>query len=1369
MRLIFVLLAMTMLLNCAWSKENNYFKFERINVNDGLSHRFSTDIFQDSKGFMWFGTRDGLNRYDGRSIKIYKHKQGDSLSISSNTVLCITEDSKKNLWLGLEENGIAKYNRDLDNFINYKQFSLNGQTVNLGTVNKFYEDSKHNLWIGSQDGLIRLKSDSSSFDHFLPNEKPFSLKGKIIRAIAEDENGNIWIGTTDGGLNIFENATQKFLNLSNSPELFNSIGQVRIWSIFGNQNSDMWIGTEEKGLIKYDKNFKKFIAIGEQSHELSLLKNQVNYVLQDSKGWLWVSLHNMGLCIYHPTTNKLTWLVHDDLNPNSLHSNSIYSIFEDKSKVIWLASYGDGVGYYTNSNFFDHIHRFSNKDQSLSHNYVNTFLELAPNKIWIGTDGGGINVFNRSTNSFVGYYTTKSKPALSNDHILSLTKISESEIMIGTWGGGINIYDANRNAIHYYTTNTADSYALPGNKVLYSYMDSQKRVWVSTFESGVSIFDRSSGRFYNNSNSHDRHIFPHLLYVKHIAEEAIGTLWFAGYDGLCRLNGTSLTSFKYNESDPNSLPNNNINQVYIDTRKNVWIATMGGLCRFNPSTNNFIRFEQIDEIANNAVMGIIEDNSGFLWLSTNSGLLKFDPNSLTVKKYTKSDGLQDNQFHEKSCFRSSNWELYFGGYNGFNVFHPDDIKENKYVPPVLITDLKINSIAQIPGTKHSVLDRNITETEQIILKHKQNSLVINYIALNYISSIKNKYSYMLEGFDENWVEGNETNSATYTNLSPGKYTFRVKASNNDGCWNEKGANLKIEVLPPFYKTRFAFFLYIFTFLVGLFVYRRYILIKERIKTSIQNEKLQAQQQHELDNSKLKFFTNISHEFKTPLTLIMSPLEGLLKIEEIEEKRKQLNLIHRNAQKLFHLINQLMEFRKIELGKLDINETSGDLVLFLNSIFEAFKEVATQKNINYAFYSNLRHAYLLFDHDKLDKIIYNLLSNAFKFTPQHGIINFHVTFSQVANNKQSLKIMIKDTGAGIAENDKEHIFDRFYQADEVKNTGQGTGIGLALAKELIDVLNAKIELESQLGEGSCFTVFLNLKVAAKTDIQEKDAIDHGSITQHQILDNASLANFEQGKTLQSTRKTILIVEDNYDLLNFLTDQLKTEFTIINALNGASGWEETIKEFPDLIISDIMMPLMNGIELCKKIKTDERTSHIPVVLLTAKSSEESQLFGFEEGADEYILKPFNFDILLVRIRNILRSRDLLKRKFSNQIDISPKDIATTNVDQNFVKKVLDLVDENISNPNFSVETLSEKIGMSRSNLYRKLFALSGKTPTEFIRIMKLKRACQLLQKTDLPISQIAFEVGFNDQAHFRELFKKEYNCLPSEYAQKHRSNE
>ena len=498
---------------------------------------------------------------------------------------------------------------------------------------------------------------------------------------------------------------------------------------------------------------------------------------------------------------------------------------------------------------------------------------------------------------------------------------------------------------------------------------------------------------------------------------------------------------------------------------------------------------------------------------------------------------------------------------------------------------------------------------------------------------------------------------------------------------------------------------------------------------------------------------------------MSPLEGLIKIEDKEEKRIQLNLIHRNAQKLFQLINQLMEFRKIEMGKIIVNESGGDLVAFLNSIFEAFKEVAGQKNISYAFYSNVDKAFLEFDHDKVDKIIFNLLSNAFKFTPQNGIINFQVIFSTITNDRQSVKVQIKDTGTGIADKDKERLFDRFYQADEVKNTGQGTGIGMALVKELVEMLNAKIEVESQLGEGASFSVLFNLKVKQPDNLSAEEPNLSIHLEPEQFLPEETLAQADEKSAHQSIRKTILIVEDNYDLRNFLCDQLKKEFIVLNAVNGTVGWKKTVAEFPDLIVSDVMMPEMSGIELCKKVKTDERTAHIPVVLLTAKSSEESQLVGLEEGADDYVLKPFNLELLLMRIRNILKSRELLKRRFSNQIDISPNDITATNVDQKFVKKVLDFVDANISNPDFSVETLSDEIGMSRSNLYRKLNAITGKTPTEFIRIMKLKRACQLLLKTDLNVSQVAFEIGFNDQTHFRELFKKEYGCLPSEYAQKY----
>ncbi len=1334
--------------------------FARLDISNGLSQNHINCIYKDRKGFIWIGTMAGLNRYDGNSFRIYKHKSGDTNTISDNFITQIVQGGDGLIWVGTRS-GYNIYDPHTDKFSHQLPTPLNSSPLTLNQIVSIYTDKKNNLWFLTDSiGIIYYNIQQKKW--LFIKKSPFSLIENSVTSIYEDNEGNFWCINRKGIIEQIRLPEGKVVKrvFSKGLEIDDAF-----YYLYIDSDNEIWYYAElPMGLFRYNPKTGETKRYLEGNSNKNLNNNLVRGVIEQQKGIIWVGTDHGGINVLDKRNNTFRYLLYHPDRENSLSENVITSMFKDDQGIIWIGTFKKGLNlYHPDLIKFQHFkHEPSNK-YSIGYDDVNCFAEDIKGNIWIGTNSGGLYYFERKLEKFYSYkHNPKNPNSISSDVIVSLYVDSKNILWIGSYFGGLSKYDG-KNFTHY-QHKPNDLNSISDNKVWDIYVDTQGNFWVATLGGGLELFNPTKGTFKHfrsqstNSVSSD--------YVLDIVEDKNKHLWIATAVGLNKLDLRSFrfTHYFHNQNNKDGLSNNNVICVLADSRGLIWAGTREGLNILDPNTNKFTVFSTSDGLSDNIIQTIVEDNMGNIWIGTANGITRISLVKTTESntwnfaftRFDKSEGLQGNEFNEKACLKLSSGEILFGGPNGFNLFNPANIQTNTHVPPVVITNFQIfnhNIEVNKPFNNRIIINQSITETSVITLKYKENVFSIEFAALNFLHPQKNKYLYKLEGFNQEWLQPDAGQyKVTYTNLDPGKYMFRVIASNDDGVWNNTGTSLEIEVLPPFYRTKWAFLIYIIVIIGLLLLARKIVLDRARLQFNIEAAKKENQRLHELDMMKIKFFTNISHEFRTPLTLIISPLEKILKTIKENDLKNQLILIHRNANRLLRLVNQLLDIRRMEVEEFRLNPQYADIIPFINDITHSFADIAENQHIQYEFNASVTSLNMYFDADKVDKIMYNLLSNAFKFTPPGGKISVDIEYHK--ENDSYIEIRVKDTGIGIPKDKHEKIFEQFFQHDTPGNiVNQGSGVGLALVKEFVKLHQGTIELISEPEKGSCFMV--KLPVLTTEEVNE-------SPIKEEILPIEIIEPIEE---LQNKHKpfSILIIEDNHDLRFYLKDNLRHKYTVYEASDGENGYKMTLKLFPDLIISDIILPGINGIDICKKIKTDRRTSHIPVILLTARSDAEQKLEGFNAGADDYITKPFAYEILESRIRNLIRQRENLRKLFHKQIEIEPSAIEIVSLDKKFIQKAIEIVEKNIDNTEFSVEELSHELGMSRVNLYKKILSLTGKTPIEFIRVIRLKRAAQLLKGSQLTISEIAYKVGFNNPKYFTKYFKEEFGVLPSLFAQ------
>jgi len=1357
--------------------QSNQFQFSHLDINNGLSHNEVTSMLKDSRGFMWFGTLSGLNRYDGYKFKVFKHSVSDTTSLDDDYIVSITEGPENKLWIETR-NGFNIYDPATDKFSHNIAGYLKSIAIPTGYIAAIKKDHSGNFWfLYRVAGIYKYNPQTGKTIHLTHSSADTSsICSNSVSDLAEDSNGDIWLTYHTG---VLERMNPANLHVTYRAGVFNKLpAEINAsYKLYIDKQDDIWafVPTYSAGVYYVNFNKRIFKHIDKGNDQLHLNTDVVSSVIQDDKNRMWIATDHGGVNILNKQDFKIEYLLNREDDSKTIGQNSITLMYKDNTGIIWVGTYKKGVGYYHESiiKFPLYTHHLSDPvsdSKSLSFSDVNSFAEDKLGNLWIGTNGGGLVYFDRKNNTFKKYLHDANNPnSLTNNVVVCMYIDHAQKLWIGTYFGGLDSFDGK--TFTHYKHNEAQPGSISEDRICAITEDSEHHLLVGTLSVGFNVMDSKTQTFshyvYNPAEN-----AIHSNYVSRILEDRFKNLWVVtsyGVDVLQK-NTHQFVHYIHDAKNPNSLINNNTNNIMEDSRGLIWISTREGLSIFDYRTGKFTNINKQDGLPDNTVIDIQQYDDKNVWVSTPNGLSNIlvdrKPNGLKFKfiNYNETEGLQGLEFTENSSLKTREGELIFGGGNGFNIFKPANIRSNKNVPQLVFTDFQVFNQSLTVGEKVNgkvILPESITGLKALTLKYNDNVFTFEFAALNYFNPDKVKYQYMMVGFDKRWINAdNKIRRATYTNLDPGSYVFKVRASNNDK-WDNKELTLNISILPPFWKTTWAYMLYGVIIVGSLFYFRRRGIEKLRTQFSIEKEREEAQRMHELDLMKIKFFTNVSHEFRTPLSLIMAPVDRLLKQIGEPDTQRQLQLVNRNAKRLLNLVNQLLDFRKMEYQELKLHEKNGDIIAFIKELSYAFTDVADQKHIHFIFDSEIDEYYTGFDHDKIERIMFNLLSNAYKFTPEGGQVS--VLLNQVDNiqtGQQQLEIRVIDTGIGIAADKRERIFDPFFQNDIPGSMlNQGSGIGLSITREFVKLHNGEIFVESEFNEGSCFTIWLPLAKMDKNIFTDTLLqLDH---TEMFLPVGEQPKNGIQKETRDLKKPTILLVEDNDDFRFYIKDNLKAAFNIIEAENGKKGWQKALAQHPNLIVSDISMPEMNGIDLCLKIKGDKRTSHIPVILLTALIGEDQQLKGLETGATDYMTKPFNFEILQSKIKNILSQQESMRKTYQKQVEAVPTEMHIESPDEAFIKKVLLLIDNNISNPNFSVEELSSEVFVSRYTLYKKILAMTGKTPNELVRSMRLKRAAQLLETGHLTISQICHKVGFKSQKYFVKTFKSEFNTIPSKY--------
>ena len=1395
------------LLPVAIRAQDDLYRFSRVDITQGLSHNQVNCFLRDESGFLWIGTMSGLDRFDAYKFKVFKHDLRDTSSISDDYIEKISDGPGHKLWI-FTRNGINIYDPFSEKFDRNPQVFLNSIHIPngniIGNITDIKKDSLGNYWfLSSQTGVYKYNpADHSTTRYFHRDNDPSSLYSASIASFALNKDGDWWIVYMDGVMEKMDGGTGRIVFRTTALQQAAAEKSLNYITYCDRQN-DLWLyaGASSRGVFYYDAGADKAIHIDKGGGPRNLNTDLVNGIIQDEKGFVWIATDHGGINLLDKRDFSVHYIMNREDDPKSVSQNSINAIYMDRDGFIWIGTYKKGISYHHEDIMKFPIYR-KRIPGAKNRNYddVNRFLEDDKGNIWIGTNGGGLVYFNRQTGKFTQYLHNPADPAsLTNDIIVCLCIDHEQRLWIGTYFGGLDCFDGK--VFHHYRHNDRDTNSISDDRVWELLEDSGHRLWIGTFSQGLDRYDPKTQGFI--------HYKPFQLnsvqcgYVTGLMEDSKSNLWIAtayGIDVLKKNTGRFI-HYGHDDSHPTtSLSNNNTFSTREDSRGLIWVTTREGLDVFDPVTGQFRTFRTEDGLPDNTVLDILEDNEHHLWLSSPNGLsnvlVTMDSATRRIscqfRNYDESDGLQGREFNENAALRTSRGELIFGGAYGFNIFDPTQIRYGSPDKELSLTDLQVFNKSVDIGEKingHVILTQSISRVKEITLPYSENVFSLEFAAMNFSNPDKVKYAWQLEGFNTQWLMAdNKTRKATFTNLDPGDYVFKVKTADNKGGWNPDGLSLQIHILPPFWKTPLAYTLYGILMITVLLLARRMIVQRARMRFAIEQEREEAHRLHELDMMKIRFFTNVSHEFRTPLSLILTPLDKIIRDTDNPSRKTQFQLIHRNARRLLNMVNQLLDFRKLEDQELRLNRSKGDIIRFIKGLSFSFADMAEKKNIDFSFRTSVSTLYTSFDQDKLERIVFNLLSNAFKFTPPYGRILVELNLLPTADPGEHglLQLAVKDTGIGIEKGKQVKIFDRFFQNDIPGSIiNQGSGIGLAITREFVKLHGGSIAVESEPGQGSCFTVLLPAEivdpVTAVLPVVEEALLAEESVLPDQALpaeislpaDRAApdpgvggafvmpdRATTVPGQALNK-KPTILLVEDNEDFRFYLKDNMREFFNIVEASNGKEGWQRTLGSHPDLIVSDISMPEMNGIDLCRKIKNDKRTSFVPVILLTALIGEEQQLKGLETGANDYMTKPFNFEILLSKVRNQLAQQEMSRKTWQKQVEANPAAVKVDSPDEKFIRQALDVVEKNISNPDFSVAELSRELYMSRVALYKKLLALTGRTPIEFIRSVRLKRAAQLLGKSQFTIAEIAYEVGFNNPKYFSRYFKAEFGMLPSVY--------
>ncbi len=1324
---VYSILFLSLFLSIQLLTGNEKKRFSHINFNQGLSNSTVMDIVQDDNQFMWFATFDGLNRFDGYSFTIYRHKSNKENSILSNELSTLFIDSENQLWIGSKD-GLSHYISNKDNFEN---FVFKTSTEQVVQINAISEVNKKKLLIGTDNGVLLFDKLTKKFKKCLLFE---DISVEVLSLIKKKDV--IYIGT-ENGLYVYK------ISKNSLSHFHEKLSKVRVQTILPQSESRLWIGTEGEGLFLLNpitceiiKNYQH-----EENNPKSLVSNYVRSLAFDDKYQLWIGTFNALSILCNGDDSFLNYH-HNPLDNFSISQNSVRSIFVDKQGGIWLGTYYGGLNYYHPlKKQFTHI-KENPYTRSLNDQIVSCISEDKNGDIWIGTNDKGINVYNPEKEQFT-YFNKQNNRVLKSNNIKTFLHSKDNQfVYVGSHGGGLVRLDKKGRG-NLIPIPNLDVYALT--------YDLQNRILIGTLN-GLYRYDEQSQIVSKIELS--GYTSKRIFYLK---LDSKNRLWIGGEKSLAIYDLTNNQLLNYISKEYNDDSNNGrVNCVYEDSKNRIWIGSNGGLIQYKEN-GTFESYAEKEGLKNNIVHGILEDKNGRLWLSTNEGISCFIPNEKVFRNYSGIDGLKVSQFNNYSFCKSKSGLIYFGGTNGVVAFYPEKMVDNPFNPQPKISKISVFNQTVVPFDKTEILKDNIFNTKEIKLNPKFSNITIEFVVCNYLSGKHNTFAYRLEGVDKTWNYTSDNRSISYSNLVPGSYVFKVKAANSDMKWNETATELSVVVLPHWWQTWWARLLFlILSFGIG---YAIYSFTKQRqlMSNQLRNERIEKEQIEELNKVKERFFINVSHEFRTPLTLILSPVQDMLDKVSDGWERSQLNIIKKNGDKMLHLVNQLMDYRRAELGVFELKIQTLPLDECVNNIVGLFEKVAKKKNIEYIYQNLTDKENFLIDPNYLETILSNLLSNAFKFTEENGEISVSVEEKQ-----ENLILTVKDSGCGIPKDKQDLIFDRFYQ---VEDNGLGSGIGLSLVKRLVDLHHGTISVETEVDKGTTFIVSFpqDSNRYQQEELDNKTSFIHTNTAKNiDFLDDEErehIVNEEQEKTY-----TLLIVEDNEDVLEYLSSNLSEQYSVLTSGNGIEAMEKLKENEIDIILTDVMMPEMDGIRLTKKIKQNIRTCHIPIVILSAKSAVEDQLKGLKVGADDYVSKPFTFSLLNMKIQNMLKSRKRILEHYSTSLEIEPEKVTFNEMDKELLTKAKDTVMRNLDNPDFSTETLCSEMAMSRSNLHLKLKAITGESTISFIKKIKFNEASKLLLDGRYNVAEVSTMVGFNSPSYFTTSFKNYFGCLPTEYIKK-----
>lgn len=1310
--------------------------FRNYTVNNGMSSNTVWNIIQDDQGYMWFGTKNGLNRFDGHTFKIYQAHADLSTPSGNSFIHAICKYDSTRFWVGTAD---GLYIMDL-----VKESFTKVKALGSDLVFSILKDDRGYVWIGTRStGLYKYDIAKNRFYNYRKRDREPSISHNQIRKLELDDDGNIWIGTFGEGVDVLNpvTGTIRHIKAGNSDQ---QISSNFILTLYKDLEGNMWIGTLSGGLNCWSKKENKF-KIYKSGGADAISDNIIRAIYQPDKNKLYIGTEK-GLNVLDLEQQKFTAYTNNINDPYSISDNAIYYIYPDKDGGIWVGTYFGGVNYFAKDSPGFNYYYHTGASDALSGKAVSCFLEDMPGYFWVGTENGGLNYFDSHTGKFKKYPFSPQHEKLSYNNIHALYKDKEGNLWVGTFSGGLNVINLKTGKIKHYLHNASDPTSLSSNSVYSITEDRKGNIWIGTVK-GVNIYDKERDAFIRVTAMD----LPNNCIYK-IYEDALGNLWIATFESgvICRKAGTD--EWVQYATHNSGLSSNRVIALHDDGRGNIWIGTDGGglnkLNIFTQKVTSFLGRNGIPTI----VFGILNDNAGNIWLSTNDGILKFSENPFVVLSFTNAINFNNRLYNYNAYYKASDGKMLMGSINGLTTFYPEQITlfpdQNDIVP--VLTSFRLFNEEVAFNKENAPLNVAPSYATTIKLNYKQSVLSFGYAALSYKDPDRIKYAYKMEGFDANWNEVGTQRIATYTNLPPGSYTFKVKATDVYGNWSKSTADVKIVIKPPFYRTTFAYILYVILIASSIWLLKNYYRRREQAKNAIKLERMKAQKEHEFYQQKIDFFTTMAHEIRTPLSLIMAPLEKLLTTENNPETLKQLTVMEQNTDRLLTLVNQLLDFRRIESDIYTIKKERIELVSYIHSLYSRFSPTAQQKGLKFHMSTEVNQLYMDADTEALQKIFSNLFINAFKFAQSN--VEIRISLPEVDENSvKVVAISVKDDGVGIPEGDLSQVFTPFFKVSspdhKIKNIG-GAGIGLSLAKALVEKHQGAINVSSRQGGPTVFTVTI--------PFEQKPVVAPINNQDHEEAE------------VESSLPRILIVEDDVNMLDFISTNIRGEgYNALCAINGKEALKILESQPVELIVSDVMMPEMDGIELCRKIKNNIDYSHIPVILLTAKGNSDAELEGIESGADAYVVKPFKWKHLTALVKNQLEIRNKLKEKFNQQPLVDIGTIATNTHDKKFIESITQIVESRIDDYRLSVEELSRELAMSRSTLHKKLKAITGHVPNEFIRLLRLRTAAKLLISGEYNISEVGYRTGFNSPSYFSRCFIQQFKLTPSEFLEKYKN--